>query len=75
MSRYLTSYCNCSPLSLLSVVPTASMTRLVRSRTHSASSMGSVEGTRSRTHTQLEGATAASPAVEQARPQTMEVSC
>ncbi|XP_029575356.1 protein NDRG3 isoform X3 [Salmo trutta] len=56
-------------------VPTASMTRLVRSRTHSASSMGSVEGTRSRTHTQLEGATAASPAVEQARPQTMEVSC
>uniref|UniRef100_A0A674EHW3 Protein NDRG2 n=1 Tax=Salmo trutta TaxID=8032 RepID=A0A674EHW3_SALTR len=75
ISSYLTSYCNCSPLSLLSVVPTASMTRLVRSRTHSASSMGSVEGTRSRTHTQLEGATAASPAVEQARPQTMEVSC
>ncbi|CAB1335987.1 unnamed protein product, partial [Coregonus sp. 'balchen'] len=35
-------------------MPTASMTRLVRSRTHSASSMGSVEGTRSRTHTQLE---------------------
>uniref|UniRef100_A0A4W5R5R7 Ndrg family member 3b n=1 Tax=Hucho hucho TaxID=62062 RepID=A0A4W5R5R7_9TELE len=59
----------CGPL------PTASMTRLVRSRTHSASSMGSVEGTRSRTHTQLEGATAAGPAVEQARPQTMEVSC
>ncbi|XP_024231368.1 protein NDRG3 isoform X3 [Oncorhynchus tshawytscha] len=57
------------------IVPTASMTRLVRSRTHSASSMGSVEGTRSRTHTQLEGATAAGPAVEQARPQTMEVSC
>ncbi|XP_041702213.1 protein NDRG3 isoform X5 [Coregonus clupeaformis] len=56
-------------------VPTASMTRLVRSRTHSASSMGSAEGTRSRTHTQLEGATAAGPAVEQARPQTMEVSC
>uniref|UniRef100_A0A8C7D1A0 Ndrg family member 3b n=1 Tax=Oncorhynchus kisutch TaxID=8019 RepID=A0A8C7D1A0_ONCKI len=56
-------------------MPTASMTRLVRSRTHSASSMGSVEGTRSRTHTQLEGATAAGPAVEQARPQTMEVSC
>uniref|UniRef100_A0A4W5RCX8 Ndrg family member 3b n=1 Tax=Hucho hucho TaxID=62062 RepID=A0A4W5RCX8_9TELE len=75
ISSYLTSYCNCSPLSLLSVVPTASMTRLVRSRTHSASSMGSVEGTRSRTHTQLEGATAAGPAVEQARPQTMEVSC
>ncbi|XP_031660045.1 protein NDRG3 isoform X1 [Oncorhynchus kisutch] len=56
-------------------VPTASMTRLVRSRTHSTSSMGSVEGSRSRTHTQLEGATAAGPGVEQARPQTMEVSC
>uniref|UniRef100_A0A3P8Y2J1 Ndrg family member 3b n=1 Tax=Esox lucius TaxID=8010 RepID=A0A3P8Y2J1_ESOLU len=56
-------------------MPTASMTRLARSRTHSASSMGSVEGARSRSHTQLEGATAAGPAVEQARPQTMEVSC
>uniref|UniRef100_A0A8C7U2Z8 Ndrg family member 3b n=1 Tax=Oncorhynchus mykiss TaxID=8022 RepID=A0A8C7U2Z8_ONCMY len=56
-------------------VPTASMTRLVRSRTHSTSSMGSVEGSRSRTHTQLEGATAAGLGVEQARPQTMEVSC
>uniref|UniRef100_A0A674AS46 Ndrg family member 3b n=1 Tax=Salmo trutta TaxID=8032 RepID=A0A674AS46_SALTR len=56
-------------------MPTASMTRLVRSRTHSTSSMGSVEGSRSRTHTQLEGATAAGPGVEQARPQTMEVSC
>ncbi|XP_062314678.1 protein NDRG3-like isoform X1 [Osmerus eperlanus] len=56
-------------------MPTASMTRLVRSRTHSASSMGSVEGSRSRTHTssQLEGATAASPAhSSQTRPQTME---
>uniref|UniRef100_A0A6Q2Z4K0 Protein NDRG2 n=1 Tax=Esox lucius TaxID=8010 RepID=A0A6Q2Z4K0_ESOLU len=68
------------PLVLLShlsgqSVPTASMTRLARSRTHSASSMGSVEGARSRSHTQLEGATAAGPAVEQARPQTMEVSC
>uniref|UniRef100_A0A8C7TTQ2 Ndrg family member 3b n=1 Tax=Oncorhynchus mykiss TaxID=8022 RepID=A0A8C7TTQ2_ONCMY len=56
-------------------MPTASMTRLVRSRTHSTSSMGSVEGSRSRTHTQLEGATAAGLGVEQARPQTMEVSC
>uniref|UniRef100_A0A4W5K5M0 Protein NDRG2 n=1 Tax=Hucho hucho TaxID=62062 RepID=A0A4W5K5M0_9TELE len=56
-------------------MPTASMTRLVRSRTHSTSSMGSVEGSRSRAHTQLEGATAAGPGVEQARPQTMEVSC
>ncbi|XP_064154639.1 protein NDRG3-like isoform X1 [Anguilla rostrata] len=62
-------------------VPTASMTRLVRSRTHSSSSMGSGEGSRSRTHTnnQLEGATNAAAAAaahdNQARPQTMEVSC
>ncbi|XP_031422393.1 protein NDRG3b isoform X3 [Clupea harengus] len=56
-------------------VPTASMTRLVRSRTHSSSSMGSIDIPRSRTHTnsQLEGATAAPDA--QNRPQTMEVSC
>ncbi|KAG9332584.1 hypothetical protein JZ751_014682 [Albula glossodonta] len=56
-------------------MPTASMTRLVRSRTHSSSSMGSGEGNRSRTHTntQLEGATAAAIAHDnQARPQTME---
>ncbi|XP_056128767.1 protein NDRG3-like [Lampris incognitus] len=32
-------------------MPTASMTRLVRARTHSASSMGSAEGTRSRSTT------------------------
>ncbi|XP_035237293.1 protein NDRG3-like isoform X2 [Anguilla anguilla] len=61
-------------------MPTASMTRLVRSRTHSSSSMGSGEGSRSRTHTnnQLEGATNAAAAAahdNQARPQTMEVSC
>uniref|UniRef100_A0A8C9V8U5 Protein NDRG2 n=1 Tax=Scleropages formosus TaxID=113540 RepID=A0A8C9V8U5_SCLFO len=56
-------------------MPTASMTRLARSRTHSSSSMGSAEGNRSRTHTnaQLEGASAAHD--NQARPQTMEVSC
>lgn len=36
-------------------VPTAGMTRLVRSRTHSASSVGSTEGSRSR------GAAAAQP--------------
>ncbi|XP_012690011.1 protein NDRG3b isoform X4 [Clupea harengus] len=56
-------------------MPTASMTRLVRSRTHSSSSMGSIDIPRSRTHTnsQLEGATAAPDA--QNRPQTMEVSC
>ncbi|XP_027000706.1 protein NDRG3b isoform X2 [Tachysurus fulvidraco] len=55
-------------------VPTASMTRLARSRTHSASSMNSVEGARSRTHnnSQPDGA-AASPGPEcKARPQTME---
>ncbi|XP_028848842.1 protein NDRG3 isoform X2 [Denticeps clupeoides] len=57
-------------------VPTASMTRLVRSRTHSSSSMGSADGARSRTQTnsQTEGATA-SAHDNQASPQTMEVSC
>ncbi|KAM3872270.1 protein NDRG3-like [Diretmus argenteus] len=44
-------------------VPTASMTRLVRSRTHSASSIGSTDGARSRsaTATLPEGAISASP--------------
>ncbi|XP_028667444.1 protein NDRG3b isoform X3 [Erpetoichthys calabaricus] len=59
-------------------MPTASMTRLMRSRTHSASSAGSGEGARSRTHTsnQVEAASATSAATEnQAHPQTMEVSC
>uniref|UniRef100_A0AAR2KX30 Protein NDRG2 n=1 Tax=Pygocentrus nattereri TaxID=42514 RepID=A0AAR2KX30_PYGNA len=58
-------------------VPTASMTRLARSRTHSASSISSVDGVRSRTHTssQPEGATAGPGHDNQARPQTMEVSC
>uniref|UniRef100_A0AAY4CFR3 Protein NDRG2 n=1 Tax=Denticeps clupeoides TaxID=299321 RepID=A0AAY4CFR3_9TELE len=57
-------------------MPTASMTRLVRSRTHSSSSMGSADGARSRTQTnsQTEGATA-SAHDNQASPQTMEVSC
>uniref|UniRef100_A0AAR2L3Z5 Protein NDRG3 n=1 Tax=Pygocentrus nattereri TaxID=42514 RepID=A0AAR2L3Z5_PYGNA len=58
-------------------MPTASMTRLARSRTHSASSISSVDGVRSRTHTssQPEGATAGPGHDNQARPQTMEVSC
>ncbi|TMS15891.1 Protein NDRG3 [Larimichthys crocea] len=44
-------------------VPTAGMTRLVRSRTHSASSVGSTDGVRSRsaTNTLPEGATTSSP--------------
>ncbi|XP_063065248.1 protein NDRG3-like isoform X2 [Engraulis encrasicolus] len=56
-------------------MPTASMTRLARSRTHSSSSMGSGDTPRSRTHTnnsQLEGAVGGPP---QSQPQTMEVSC
>ncbi|XP_056588575.1 protein NDRG3b isoform X2 [Triplophysa dalaica] len=58
-------------------MPTASMTRLVRSRTHSASSMGSADGSRSRAPTspQMEGATGGSIHDNQTRPQTMEVSC
>ncbi|XP_042568735.1 protein NDRG3-like isoform X6 [Cyprinus carpio] len=58
-------------------VPTASMTRLARSRTHSASSMGSADGSRSRAHTssQMEGATGGPVNDNQTRPQTMEVSC
>lgn len=63
-------------LSLALSVPTASMTRLARSRTHSASSMNSVEGARSRSHNNSQEGAAASPGHEnQARPQTMEVSC
>ncbi|XP_062871068.1 protein NDRG3b isoform X2 [Trichomycterus rosablanca] len=55
-------------------IPTASMTRLARSRTHSASSMNSVEGARSRTqnNAQPEGAPASPGNDNQARPQTME---
>uniref|UniRef100_A0A671KT31 Protein NDRG3-like n=1 Tax=Sinocyclocheilus anshuiensis TaxID=1608454 RepID=A0A671KT31_9TELE len=58
-------------------MPTASMTRLARSRTHSASSMGSADGSRSRAHTssQMEGATGGPVNDNQTRPQTMEVSC
>ncbi|XP_016148950.1 protein NDRG3-like [Sinocyclocheilus grahami] len=58
-------------------MPTASMTRLARSRTHSASSMGSADGSRSRAHTssQMEGATGGPVHDNQNRPQTMEVSC
>ncbi|XP_016388505.1 protein NDRG3-like isoform X5 [Sinocyclocheilus rhinocerous] len=58
-------------------VPTVSMTRLARSRTHSASSMGSADGSRSRAHTssQMEGATGGPVHDNQNRPQTMEVSC
>ncbi|XP_033889810.1 protein NDRG3-like isoform X2 [Acipenser ruthenus] len=56
-------------------VPTVSMTRLNRSRTHSLSSVGSGDGTRRSSHTtnQLEGAAAAVSNSSQAR--TMEVSC
>ncbi|XP_017209011.1 protein NDRG3b isoform X3 [Danio rerio] len=58
-----------------SALPTASMTRLARSRTHSASSMGSGDGSRSRTQTssQMEGATGG-PALDNQN-RTMEVSC
>uniref|UniRef100_A0A673IZ40 Protein NDRG2 n=1 Tax=Sinocyclocheilus rhinocerous TaxID=307959 RepID=A0A673IZ40_9TELE len=58
-------------------MPTVSMTRLARSRTHSASSMGSADGSRSRAHTssQMEGATGGPVHDNQNRPQTMEVSC
>ncbi|MGH0145047.1 UNVERIFIED_CONTAM: hypothetical protein FKN15_014506 [Acipenser sinensis] len=56
-------------------MPTVSMTRLNRSRTHSLSSVGSGDGTRRSSHTtnQLEGAAAAVSNSSQAR--TMEVSC
>eukprot|EP00064_Thunnus_orientalis_P021950 superscaffoldBa00006992_g22122 len=48
---------------LMPPVPTAGMTRLVRSRTHSASSVGSTDGVRSRstTGTLPEGAHSSSP--------------
>ncbi|XP_064420485.1 protein NDRG3b isoform X2 [Latimeria chalumnae] len=59
-------------------MPTVSMTRLVRSRTHSASSVGSVDGARSRSHTNTQGdgaAQAVEATADQPRPRTMEVSC
>lgn len=59
-------------------MPTASMTRLARSRTHSASSVGSGDGTRSRSHanTHIDGM-ATTPEADDSSPmpQTMEVSC
>ncbi|KAM7150719.1 protein NDRG3 isoform 4-T6 [Macrochelys suwanniensis] len=59
-------------------VPTASMTRLIRSRTHSSSSVGSGESARSRSHISNQGEGTAGPpeaADVQDTPQTMEVSC
>ncbi|XP_059683310.1 protein NDRG3 isoform X1 [Gavia stellata] len=59
-------------------VPAASMTRLMRSRTHSSSSVGSGESVRSRSHTSNHGeGSAGTPEGTdlQDAPQTMEVSC
>ncbi|KAM9067547.1 protein NDRG3 isoform X7 [Sminthopsis crassicaudata] len=59
-------------------IPAASMTRLLRSRTHSTSSIGSGESvySRSLTSTQSDGTPGAlEPADVLDRPQTMEVSC
>ncbi|XP_072205874.1 protein NDRG3 isoform X1 [Excalfactoria chinensis] len=59
-------------------VPAASMTRLMRSRTHSSSSVGSGESIRSRSHVSNHGdGSAGTPdGIDlQDAPQTMEVSC
>ncbi|NP_001085427.1 protein NDRG3 [Xenopus laevis] len=60
-------------------MPSASMTRLVRSRTHSASSSGSMEIPRSRSHTsnaQLKSSSNNSLSNQiQETPQTIELSC
>ncbi|XP_050774586.1 protein NDRG3 isoform X1 [Gopherus flavomarginatus] len=59
-------------------MPTASMTRLIRSRTHSSSSVGSGESARSRSHISNQGEGTAGPpeaADVQDTPQTMELSC
>ncbi|NWY20644.1 NDRG3 protein, partial [Aphelocoma coerulescens] len=59
-------------------VPAASMTRLMRSRSHSSSSVGSGESSRSRSHasTHGEGSVGTPEGIDlQAAPQTMEVSC
>ncbi|XP_035199723.1 protein NDRG3 isoform X1 [Oxyura jamaicensis] len=59
-------------------VPAASMTRLIRSRTHSSSSVGSGESVRSRSHTSNhgEGSVGTPEGIDlQDAPQTMEVSC
>uniref|UniRef100_UPI00358EA30E protein NDRG3-like isoform X3 n=1 Tax=Myxine glutinosa TaxID=7769 RepID=UPI00358EA30E len=58
-------------------VPSASMTRLARSRTASSSSVSSADGavrSRGRTRTQSEGSEG-SPVAPPGNPQTMEVSC
>ncbi|XP_074913909.1 protein NDRG3 isoform X1 [Buteo buteo] len=59
-------------------VPAASMTRLMRSRTHSSSSVGSGDSVRSRSHTSNhgEGSAGTPEGIDlQDAPQTMEVSC
>ncbi|XP_010720531.1 protein NDRG3 isoform X1 [Tympanuchus pallidicinctus] len=59
-------------------VPAASMTRLMRSRTHSSSSVGSGESIRSRSHASNhgEGSAGTPDGIDlQDAPQTMEVSC
>ncbi|KAL8179291.1 UNVERIFIED_CONTAM: Protein ndrg3 [Gekko kuhli] len=59
-------------------VPSASMTRLIRSRTHSSSSVGSGESVQTRSQTNKPGeVTTRMPEVADIRdsPQTMEVSC
>ncbi|KAK2520579.1 Ndrg3 [Columba guinea] len=59
-------------------MPAASMTRLIRSRTHSSSSVGSGDSVRSRSHTSNHGdGSAGTPEGTdlQDAPQTMEVSC
>ncbi|XP_064159952.1 protein NDRG3-like isoform X1 [Anguilla rostrata] len=58
-------------------VPTASMTRLARSRTQSSSSMGSPDGSHSHSlgSSQLDGAGSSTALDNQTGPQTMEVSC
>ncbi|KAM4649901.1 protein NDRG3 [Amazona ochrocephala] len=59
-------------------MPAASMTRLIRSRTHSSSSLGSGESIRSRSHASNHGEDSAGTPEGidlQEAPQTMEVSC
>ncbi|XP_057256798.1 protein NDRG3 isoform X2 [Pezoporus wallicus] len=59
-------------------VPAASMTRLIRSRTHSSSSLGSGDSIRSRSHASNHGEDSAGTPEGidlQEAPQTMEVSC
>ncbi|POI34343.1 hypothetical protein CIB84_001905 [Bambusicola thoracicus] len=66
------------PLMFSLAVPAASMTRLMRSRTHSSSSVGSGESIRSRSHASNhgEGSAGTPDGIDlQDAPQTMEVSC